>query len=197
MRLIITVFFVFLMSAAIGQAITNPKAVTSMDKGYEAMLDGKYEEANELLRFAMQNIGKLPSQLAYYFGRNSYHLKNYKQSINWLNKYVNLKGTNGAHFDESVKYLELANKEYLLIRDKEIEETEEILQTSTRIECPTDRVLCPLCKGTGVVITPGTFDLKYETCRYSGIEGILTCDEYNLFLAGQLKPKAEKEEAEN
>lgn len=163
-----------------------------MDKGYEAMLDGKYEEADELLRYAMKNIGKLPSELTYYFGRNSFYLKKYKQSINWLNKYVELKGTSGQYFDESIKFLELANKEYLLIRDEEIAKTEEIFETESYIECPGEKVLCPVCKGTGVVITKGTFDLKYETCVYSGIEGTLTCDEYNLFLKGQLKPR-EKE----
>ncbi|MDP4679942.1 MAG: hypothetical protein NWS46_06195 [Cyclobacteriaceae bacterium] len=189
MKIIFTICLLSLFCSAIAQEVTDPKAVTSMDKGYEAMLDGKYEIADELLRYALQNIGKLPSQLAFYFGRNSYHLKKYKQSINWLNKYITLKGTSGVHFDESVQYLELANKEYLLVRDKEVEETEEILQTTTRIDCPGDRVHCPICKGTGVVISKGTFDLKYETCRYSGIEGILSCDEYNLFLHGQLKPK--------
>ncbi|MEQ9286261.1 MAG: hypothetical protein RIG77_05095 [Cyclobacteriaceae bacterium] len=185
--------FLFLLNTAavltFGQTTTNPKAVTSMDKGYEAMLDGKYEEADELLRYAMKNIGKLPSELTYYFGRNSFYLKKYKQSINWLNKYVELKGTSGQYFDESIKFLELANKEYLLIRDKEIAKTEEIFETESYIECPGEKVLCPVCKGTGVVITKGTFDLKYETCVYSGIEGILTCDEYNLYLKGQLKPK--------
>ncbi|MFY0654415.1 MAG: hypothetical protein JXQ96_20430 [Cyclobacteriaceae bacterium] len=190
----IFLFVLFLASTlCYAQKVTNPKAVTSMDKGYEAMLDGKYEEADELLQYAMKNIGKLPSQLAYYFGRNSYHLQKYKQSINWLNKYMELKGTTGRFFDETVKYLELANKEYLLVRNKEIEDTEEILETSSRIDCPGDQVLCPLCKGTGVVITKGTFDLKYETCVYSGIEGKLTCDEYNLFLQGKLKPKEERD----
>ena len=162
-----------------------------MDRGYEAMLDGKYEEADELLRFAMNNIGKLPSKLTYFFVRNSYHLEKYKQSIDWLNKYIELKGTNGTYFDQAVEYLELANKEYLEVRAKELQKTEELLEYSSRIDCPSDKVLCPVCKGTGVVIRPGTFNLKYETCNYSGIEGTLTCDEYNLFLKGQLKPKVQ------
>ncbi len=193
MRVYILKIFLLFAISAWGQTSPNPKAVTSMDKGYEAMLDGKYEEADKLLRFAMANIGKLPSELTYYFGRNSFHLKKYKQAIDWLNKYVELKGTSGAYFDETVKYLELANKEYLAERDEEIAETEKSLTSNTRIDCPGDMVLCPVCKGSGVVITKGTFELKYVTCSYSGIEGKLTCDEYNLYLRGQLKPKSERE----
>ena len=192
MKIFYTLLLVLIACHGIAQAPPDKEAVTKMDKGYEAMLDGKYEEADAMLRFAMDNIGKIPSQLAYYFGRNSYHLKKYKQAINWLNKYIELKGTAGTHFDNAVAYLELANTEYLNVRDQELTETIEILETDSRIDCPSDKVLCPVCKGTGVVITKGAFDLNYQTCIYSGIEGILTCDEYNLFLKGQLKAKAER-----
>ena len=30
----------------------------------------------------------------------------------------------------------------------------------------------------------------YKTCPFSDNKGFLTCDEYNLFLRGELKPKS-------
>ncbi len=197
MKYIILIFLSVFAHLSLAQNPANTKGITSMDKGYDAMLDGEYDKADEMFRYAMKNIDKLPSQLTYYFGRNSYHLKRYKQAINWLNKYVELKGTSGQYFEETIKYLELANKEYLQIRDQEIAQTEQIFDNDSRIDCPGDKVLCPLCKGTGVVISTGAFELKYETCKYSGIEGIITCEEYNLFLKGQLKPKEERQAGNN
>lgn len=182
---------VFLLLAVITQAqnIQNTKGLTKMDNGNDAMLDGDYLKADKLFKEALTSINKIPSELTYYFGRNSYHLKKYKQSINWLNKYIELKGTSGQYSSDAIKYLELANKAYLIIRNKEIDNTKTQFNKDGRIDCLNDKVLCPACNGSGVVITPGAFNEKYQTCPYSGIEGILTCDEYNMFLKGQLEPK--------
>ena len=34
------------------------------------------------------------------------------------------------------------------------------------------------------------FENLQETCPFSDNKGFLTCDEYNLFLRGELKPKS-------
>lgn len=166
----------------------NTAGYTKMDLGANAMIDGKYEEADLLLREALAILDKLPSELAYYFGRNSYHLGKYKQAINWLNKYIELKGTGGQYFDQAIKYLELSNTEYLVIRQLDASEAEEQIESNSYIECQHDNVVCPVCKGSGVLITSGTFDPVYSTCPYSGLDGMLTCEQYNLFLKGQLEP---------
>lgn len=188
-------FVILLLFTIAGQAqnIKNTEGLTKMDKGKDAMLDGNYENADKLFREALASIEKLPSELAYYFGRNSFHIKKHKQAIKWLNKYIELKGTSGQYSDEAISYLEQANMAYISVREREIDNTEIQLNQESRIDCPNDRVLCPVCKGSGVVITRGAFEAKYQTCPYSGLEGILTCDEYNLFLKGQLEPKKEGE----
>lgn len=194
MRLTIYISLLWILLPGIGegQIHSNTEGLTKMDRGAEAMMDGDYQKADKLLREALASIDKLPSELAYYFGRNSYHLGKHKQAINWLNKYIELKGTGGQHFDQTIKYLELANTEYLVIKQKEASEAGEQFQNNSRIDCEYDRVVCPVCKGSGVLIKQGPFEPVYTTCPYSGLEGMMTCDEYNLFLKGELKPKSER-----
>ena len=40
---------------------------------------------------------------------STFFLEKYEQSINWLNKYLELKGESGIFSDESIKFLELSN----------------------------------------------------------------------------------------
>lgn len=171
------------------QEILNAQGLTALDAGIDALKDGKYLEADVLFREALDKIRKLPSKLVYYFGRNSYHLEKHKQAINWLNKYIELKGTKGQFYAEAVQYLDLANKAFLIERQKEVVQTEVQQSNDGWIDCPHDRVLCPVCKGSGVLITPGKFGALYQTCPYSGSKGTLTCEEYNLYLRGELEER--------
>lgn len=173
------------------QGILKRDALTSMDRGVEAMEAGYYEAADQFFRDALSKMTKLPSNLAYYFGRNSYHLGKNKQAINWLNKYLELKGTTGQYHDEVKEYLALANEAFRKQREDEIDRTQKQLTTQGYFDCPGEFMHCPLCNGTGVLITPGKFGAVYQTCPYSGLSGKLTCDEYNLYLRGELEKKEE------
>ena len=57
------------------------------------------------------------------------------------------------------------------------------------IECPNDKKLCPICKGSSVMITKTNLGKIYRTCPFSDEKGFLTCDQYNNFLRGKLVPK--------
>ncbi|WP_456459512.1 tetratricopeptide repeat protein [Reichenbachiella sp.] len=189
--LFVIILFTCLGQSSFAQGIIKREALTSMDRGVEAMEAGYYEAADQFFRDALSKMTKLPSNLAYYFGRNSYHLGKYKQAINWLNKYVELKGTTGQFNDEVREYLEMANEAFKNQREAEIGRTQKQLTTQGYFDCPSDYMHCPLCNGTGVLITPGKFGAVYQTCPYSGLSGKLTCDEYNLYLRGELEKKVE------
>ena len=189
--LFVIILFSCLSQVSFAQGIIKREALTSMDRGVEAMESGYYEAADQFFRDALSKMTKLPSNLAYYFGRNSYHLGKHKQAINWLNKYVELKGTTGQFNDEVREYLELANAAFKEQREAEIGRTQKQLTTQGYFDCPSDYMHCPLCNGTGVLITPGKFGAVYQTCPYSGLSGKLTCDEYNLYLRGELEKKVE------
>ncbi|MEP2025766.1 MAG: hypothetical protein ABJH98_09665 [Reichenbachiella sp.] len=189
--LFVIILFTFIGQASYAQGIIKREALTSMDRGVEAMESGYYEAADQFFKDALSKMTKLPSNLTYYFGRNSYHLGKYKQAINWLNKYVELKGNTGQYNDEVREYLELANEGFRKQRENEIGRTQKQLTEQQYFDCPSEYMHCPICNGTGVLITPGKFGAVYQTCPYSGLSGKLTCDEYNLYLRGELEKKTE------
>src|SRR4051812_32839687 len=61
-----------------------------------------YTTADVKFLYVLKNIKSVPSDLAYYFGKNSYYIGKYKQSVDWLNKYIQLKGTSGTFSEDAV-----------------------------------------------------------------------------------------------
>lgn len=163
--------------------------IGKMEKGAELMALGKYDSAQMLFQFVLQNMEKLPSEMAYFFGRNSFHLGKYKQSINWLNKYIQLKGTKGIYYEPAIQYLQYSEDEYLKIQRSQAKRFEEDIATAEYDCGGLEKMLCPVCHGSGVVVHAGIFDEVYKTCPYSLGEGYLSCKEYNLFMRGDLEPK--------
>src|SRR5688572_3156965 len=62
------------------------EVMRQLDSGVYYMDIGEYELADRKMRYVLENVKSVPSDLTFYFGKNSYHLNNYKQSIDWLNK---------------------------------------------------------------------------------------------------------------
>lgn len=173
----------------LAQQIPESEFLRRMDQGEQKMKQGKYAEAQKDFIFIIENKEVLPSNLAYFFGRNSYHLKEYKQSINWLNKYIQLKGTKGTYYEEAVSFLELSEENYMKLQKSKSKEMISEM-ASKDYDCGgLDKMICPVCKGSGVIISSGPFDKIYKTCPYSQGEAYLTCEEYNLFMRGELSPK--------
>lgn len=176
------------------QGTPNKKAfiVREMDHGVALMEEGKYEEADVKFKYVLQNLTPLPSNMAFFIGKNSFYLQRYKQSINWLNKYISLKGTQGTHYQEAISLQREAESLFML--KKEQDSTAYIgtdtLFTHNYIDCgKSGKILCPICKGQTVIIEKGVFGDTYKTCPYSDSKGMLTCDEYNLLIQGKLEPK--------
>tara|TARA_Y100000996_G_scaffold312380_1_gene248656 strand:+ start:2361 stop:2906 length:546 start_codon:yes stop_codon:yes gene_type:complete len=156
----------------------------------DLILEKKYEDADKLLKEDILEENKVSSEITFLFGKNSYFLKKYNQSINWLNKYLELKGLNGKYSDETIKFLELSNTKLLIETEKDIENVYVELFSYNYVDCQNNRKLCPICDGTSVIIIENEIQKIYKTCPFSDNKGFLTCDEYNLFLRGELKPKS-------
>lgn len=151
---------------------------------------GNYQDADEKYRFVLANIRSVPSDLAFYFGKNSYFLKQYRQSIDWLNKYIQLKGTSGQFFKEATDVLQLAEAAVLESRTTESARAAEIFSRSYDIDCgPAGKVTCPVCKGQTVIIKAGLLGTTYRACGYCKQTGTLTCSDYNKLVRGELKPE--------
>jgi hypothetical protein len=161
-----------------------------LDSAIYLMDEARYAEADDKFQYVLDNSRSVPSDLTFFFGKNSFYLKKYRQSIDWLNKYVQLKGTNGQYSAEAAQWLKKAEEEFMKEKAIASAKADQVLSASYDIDCgPSGKVTCPVCKGDHVVITKGAFGPAYKTCEYCNEHGLLTCQEYNLLLRGQLKPK--------
>ncbi len=184
----IVVFFTSLAVSANAQ-IMKTELNKMVDVGEEMMLGGSYDSADYQFTVVLKNMKPLPSKMAYLYGRNSYHLGQHKRAINWLNKYIQLKGARGIYYEETVEYLGLAEQAFIDQRKADALAAGEELAANDFDCSGLDKMLCPVCSGTGVILIDGKFEKLYKTCPYSLGDGFLSCEEYNLFMKGQLEPK--------
>lgn len=168
----------------------HAETMRQLDSGVYLMEQEAYVRADEKFRYVLQHVRSVPSDLTFYFGKNSYFLEQYKQSIDWLNKYIQLKGTTGQFYEEATGWLRKAEALYLQEKEQAKGKTQEILSRNYDIDCgPTGKVTCPVCGGNHVIIRKGAFGDTYKTCPYCNEHGLLTCAEYNQLLRGELQPK--------
>lgn len=162
-----------------------------LDSGVYFMDQGEYNLADAKFRYVLANVQGVPSDLAFHFGKNSYFLGQFAQSVDWLSKYIQLKGLNGQFSGEAVQWLKKAEEGVLRARAEEARDRPKaVLSSGYDIDCgPTGKVICPVCYGDHVIIKQGAFGDQYQTCPYCNEHGILTCEEYNQLIRGSLKPK--------
>ena len=166
----------------------NSETLRQLDSGVYYMEHGEYVRADEKFRYVLQNIRSVPSDLTFYFGKNSFYLSQYKQSIDWLNKYIQLKGTTGQFYEEAIGWLKKSEAEYLKEKTAAADKTGQLLSSNFDIDCgPTGKVTCPVCQGNHVIVRKGPFGDSFKTCPYCNEHGILTCEEYNKLLRGELQ----------
>jgi hypothetical protein len=200
MRLILSVALFFITLSCIAQRtrvddykmqqeqMKKAELLRQLDSGVYLLDIGDHVSADAKFRHVLENIKSVPSDLTFYFGKNSYYLKEYKQTIDWLTKYIQLKGTNGQFSKEAATLLKSAETEYMKEKANEVQRAGDVLSSNYDIDCgPSGKVICPVCKGSHVLIKKGAFGSEYTTCPYCNDHGLLTCEQYNLLLKGQLK----------
>jgi len=200
-KYVIYLFFLLTATAAFGQQtpeeyrlqqeqMRRMDQIRQIDSGVYYMDIGQYTAADAKFKEVLATIKGVPSDLAFYFGKNSYFLQQYKQSIDWLTKYIQLKGTNGQFSAEAAEWLRKSEAGLLAQKKEEADKASQVLSSNYEIDCgPSGKVICPVCKGDHVIIKKGFLGDEYRTCPYCSEHGLLTCEEYNLLLKGELKPK--------
>jgi hypothetical protein len=159
-----------------------------LDSGVYYMDIGEHIAADKKFTYVLENIKSVPSDLTFFFGKNSFYLEKHKQSIDWLTKYIQLKGTNGQYSQEAADLLKKAEAEFVKEKATETKKATEVLSMNYDIDCgPSGKVTCPVCKGDHVIVKRNAFGSEYNTCPYCNEHGLLTCDQYNLLLRGELK----------
>lgn len=161
-----------------------------LDSAIVSIDNGEYARADKQLVYVLNNIKSVPSDVTFYFGKNSFYIAKYKQSVDWLNKYIQLKGTTGQFYKEAIEILKSAEAALIKERVKTAVKAEEVLSSKYDIDCgPDGKVSCPVCKGTTVIIIRGYLNDTYKTCGFCDKHGFLTCEEYNLLVRGELEPR--------
>jgi|APTNR8051073442_1049403.scaffolds.fasta_scaffold00667_22 hypothetical protein len=151
-----------------------------------------YTAADVKIVNILKTVRSVPSDLTFYLGKNSFYLAKYKQSVDWLNKYVQLKGTSGQFSEEAINLKAKAEIELLKEKQTEAKQATELLSKDFEIDCgPTGKVACPVCNGTTVIIKKTYLGNTYKTCAYCNHTGALSCEDYNKLLKGQLKPSTQ------
>jgi hypothetical protein len=149
----------------------------------------RYEEADAKFKTILGQLRSIPSDLVYHFGRNSFYIERYKQSLDWLTKYIQLKGTSGQYSEAAVDLLHQAEQKLLMEKQAQSKEAGAVLSKSYYIDCGVSgKVSCPVCKGTTVIVKHGYMGDTYKTCPYCHQLGYLTCDDYNKLMRGELDP---------
>ncbi len=162
-----------------------------IDTAIVYMEQENYQEADVYFMQALEKIDLLSADFCFYFGKNSLLLGKFAQSIDWLNKYLELKGSRGQYSREVLSLLDTAEKGYRnsSVTGEKADINSKFFYLNT-IACDEgEAIMCPICKGQDVIITKDRLGERlYKQCPYS-TNGVLSCREYNLLIQGLLKPK--------
>ncbi len=162
-----------------------------LDSAVALMNQGEYQLSDEKFLTILKSVKSVPSDITFYFGKNSYFLGKYKQSVDWLNKYIQLKGTSGQFSKETLSLKQKAEVELLKEKDLESKQATQVFAQDYDIDCgPSGKVTCPVCNGSTVIIKKGYISNTYKTCSYCQLKGVLSCEDYNKLLKGELKPSS-------
>ncbi len=160
-----------------------------LDSAVALMEQQNYEAASEKFLTILRSVKSVPSDLTFYFGKNSFYFGKYKQSVDWLNKYIQLRGTSGQFSTETIALKQKAEAELLKEKELESKQALQVFSSDYSIDCgPAGKVTCPVCNGTTVIIKKGYINDTYKTCMYCNLKGVLSCEDYNSLLKGELKP---------
>ncbi|MCO6358133.1 hypothetical protein BXY85_0216 [Roseivirga pacifica] len=191
-KLLPAVFLLLIGFTVNAQRTAPPDPLRFIDTAVVYMDNQEYEKADEYYMTALEKIDLLSADFCFFFGKNSFYLGKYTQSIDWLNKYLELKGSRGQHSKETMALLDKAEEAFRNTNNTSTTsaETNSKFFYRNTIDCTEgEAITCPLCRGQDVIITLDKLGERlYRTCPYS-TNGVLTCKEYNLLIQGLLKPK--------
>jgi len=164
----------------------------NIDSAVVLMETEKYAEADVYFMKALNEIEVLPADFCFQFGKNSFFLQKFTQSIDWLNKYLELKGSTGQFSKETILLLDKAEEGFRenrgVVSSADVN-NKFFYQNTIKCDDGDKPITCPICKGDDLIITVDRLGEKlYKVCPYS-TSGVLTCTEFNLLLQGKLKAK--------
>lgn len=182
----------FLLLPAMAQAQLKPnlgQTSRQMNAAIGALESGQYERANNIFREIIDSRVPLPPEMPYFFAETLFHLGQYDNSANFLNKYLEINGFKGDNY-ESAKLLEnklegplneikacslCDRKGYRYQVCPTCDGAKSIEQTCK--VCKGNAIVgCSRCAGSGMLTKKNVFNiLEYFECERCAGKGRLTC----------------------
>lgn len=166
------------------------------------MEDSTYYEANRRFLKMANRYSVLPDNFCFLFGKNLLYTGYRQKAFGFLKKYLALQGNDGKYSLEAKLILQLADvADYMTDAEiaMEIKKLHEPVEINKENKIPTPHkdtkvdhcngkpnVICPICKGSGVLIKDAGFGKTYEECPYSDDHGMMKCEHYEEYLKGKL-----------
>jgi hypothetical protein len=181
-----------LLISPVGFAQVNPNLGTTsrlMNNALSALQAADYEKANAFFRQIIDSGFPIPPEMPYYFAETLFELRQYDNSANFLNKYLEINGFKGDNYEEA-KALEAKLTEPLnAIKTCQLcdrrgyrHQTCFTCEGHKEIEQPCNYckekgvVGCSRCIGSGLVTKKNVFNIvEYFECDKCAGNGRYTC----------------------
>ncbi|AFL85339.1 hypothetical protein Belba_2806 [Belliella baltica DSM 15883] len=190
---IISLFgILFLLHVNISNAQVQPSLGGSsrlMTNALAEMERGSYQKANEYFRQIIDTNLPIPPEMPYYFAEILYQLKQYDNSANFLNKYLELNGFKGDNYERAkalegmlekplndIKACELCDRRgYRFQACFTCDGAKELEQDCSY--CKAKGIVgCSKCVGSGLITKRNVFNIvEYFECEKCAGQGRLTC----------------------
>lgn len=143
---------------------------------------GDYNAANHTFLELLSPKKLMPDNLTYFFGKSLYHTGGYrKQCMDFLNKYIQLRGDTGKYYDETVVMLKSLGQEF----HDHIDTTDQRPTAQRQLdkcEGGQEFVICPICNGTNVLSSGAAFGSAFKECNYCDERGVMPCANYKKYI---------------
>lgn len=188
--LLFGLIIVLVCSKLQAQAIPNLGQTDRWMKGALAAMErNEFETANSIFRNLIDSGLPLPEEMPYYFAETLFQLKQYDNSQNFLNKYLELSGFRGENYQSAQELKKKLAQPIAEIKACDLctiqgyrYETCENCMGKQKIEqsCSYCRAVgvvgCSRCVGSGMITKRNIFNIvEYFECERCNGKGRLTC----------------------
>jgi len=184
--------FGFVAKELPAQTVSNlGKMDRLMKEAQAAMEEEKYNSANSVFREMIDSGLPLPEEMPYFFAETLFELKQYDNSSNFLNKYLEISGFTGDHYEGAKELQEKLASPLSAIQSCQLCDRRGY-RFQTCFTCDGKREIeqdcdyckakgvvgCSRCSGSGMVTKVNIFKIvEYFECERCSGKGRLTCPE--------------------
>lgn len=189
MRIKLYLSLVFLITFLSNLQAQSDDYYQLMDKGRQHMDNNNFNQANVVFRQVLTLNEEIPAEFCYYFAKTLYHIGQFNNSQNFIDKYYELTDRAGQYINEVQALEAMLTAQTSEVRACNLCDNEGYIkgicpscsgEGHLHENCGTcmgkGKISCTLCAGNGVVISVNVFGSReYNTCPRCEGKGYETC----------------------